>query len=216
MSVNLKIPAIQDTFYNATQAPQVRRALESINARFGSIIRNVSTLTKVPEILITSFIFIESGGDDKVPSTGVERATGLMQISPATVYDTINIEIRQKRLSTGEANIINKYIPNFRTTMRRPYSQVRQSIINALRNNEFNILLGTMYMGQLIDINKKGNDLRLDKVVVQYNQGRFSPVTKSIDWKTLSKQELYKRLNKTTQAYVVKLIGVNGTLDLLA
>jgi soluble lytic murein transglycosylase-like protein len=213
--MNVKIPSIQDTFYNAAEATQVRRALLSINTRFGSIIKNVSQLTKVPEVLITSFIFIESGGNDKVPSTGVERATGLMQISPATVYDTINIEIRRKRLLAGEAQIINKHIPNFRNVVRRPYSEIKQSIIKSLQNNEFNILLGTMYLGQLIDLNKKGNDLRLDKVVVQYNQVRYSAITKSINWKTLSKQELYKTLNSITQSYVVKLIGINGTLDLL-
>lgn len=216
MILNIPIPALDDSFYDTSESSQVKTALNRINQRFGNIISTVSRLTGVPEILITSFIFIESGGNDNVPSTGVERATGLMQISPATVYDTINIEIRQKRLTLDESKLLSKYIPNFRNLLRRPYPQVRQNIIDALKNNEFNILVGTMYLSQLISINRRGNDLRLDKVVIQYNQGRFHPITRTLRWKTLPKQELYKTLNETTQAYVVKLMGINGTLDLLA
>jgi hypothetical protein len=55
----------------------------------------------------------------------------------------------------------------------------------------------------------------MDKVIIQYNMGRYSKVTKTTDWKTLPKDELYKKMNKITQSYIVKMLGINGTLDIL-
>lgn len=211
--LSVKIPAINESFYSPTDARQVAGALDSIYERYGTFINKASKLSNVPVDLITSFIFIESGGKENVRTTGVEAATGLMQVTPALAYDIYSIEKRNKRLTADEQAAISKFVPL--STFAKSYSTVKATIADALKKPEFNIIMGTIALGYLIDINKSNGKARLDKVVVQYNQGLYSRTTKTDWWKKDSVEQLYTKLNSVSKAYVKKLLGVRGTLDLL-
>lgn len=213
MNLKLDIPAIQDSFYGTKDISSVRIGLAQIQAKYGDIISLASGLTKVPENIIKSFIWIESAGNEGVNTTGSEQATGLMQLTPAVVYDTINLEIKKKRLTQAERDYLNQFINV--DDFSSPYSDIKDTIIAVLSDKMFNIFAGALLLGQLIDMTPDGQNMRMDKVVVLYNQGVYSSAAKSSDFKDLALADFYKTLNPITKAYVLKLIGQNGTLDIL-
>ncbi len=212
--LSVKIPVINEAFYiKPNDITQVQSALSNISTKYGSIIANVSSATFVPADVIKSVIFIESRGDENVKTTGVEAATGLMQVSPATAYDTIKKEIEKKRLSAPERAMLNKYL-NLGAFPKTYDSNIKAQLAKNLKKPEFNILIGSMYLGILMELNTEKGKVRFDKVIVQYNAGFYFPLQIKETWKK-DEQSLYKSLNPVTKAYVLKFIGKNGTLDIL-
>lgn len=74
-----------------------------------------------------------------------------------------------------------------------------------------NILIGSIYLGLLIDEHTEGSSVRLDKVVIRYNRGYFSDnrgknIVGDID-------SVVKNVPTESKNYVLKLLGKNGTLD---
>ena len=77
-------------------------------------------------------------------------------------------------------------------------------------NAEFNILMGAMYLGILIDQHHEVGGLRLDKALLRYARGYFfKPAAGSIE------QVLDQVKGKSTEAYtyVIKILGKNGLLE---
>ncbi len=216
MNLNIKIPAINDSFWvKSTDIELVKNKLVAIKAKYNAIIQNVSLASNVPVEVIVSVIFIESAGNQGVATTGSEKATGLMQVSPATAYEVIKSEIEKKgRLSAGEKTILTKYGINTAAYPKTYTSAIKTALQKALAYPEFNILVGSMNLRILMDLNTEGGTVRLDKVIVQYNAGFYYPNSHQTIWKQ-DINNLYKNLNSTTKSYVLKFIGKNGTLDIL-
>jgi hypothetical protein len=80
---------------------------------------------------------------------------------------------------------------------------------------EFNILIGTIILGQLINEFTENGKPRLDKIVVIYNTGRYSKTSKATINHTGDTTSLVAKLPKGVGDYVKKLVGVNGVLDVL-
>jgi soluble lytic murein transglycosylase-like protein len=78
-----------------------------------------------------------------------------------------------------------------------------------LYDPEFNILCGAIYLGILIDRHTENGLLRLDKIVTRYNVGFFTKV------KGKTPEEVMLNSNKETRAYIKKLVGTNGVLDII-
>ncbi len=213
----MKIPAINQKFYPDSAVKQIENKIQNvIRQKYGNIINNVADMTGVNEEVIEGFIFIESSGnkDAKTP-----YAIGLMQISPAMVSDTIIKEYRSKRLDKREEDIIKKNIGADRwTKVQKAKSNSIGTFVtrDELFDPEFNILMGALHIGQLMDEFTENNIPRLDKVVVIYNTGRYSKLAKKIIAdKTSSMEKLTNSLPVGQADYVRKLIGVNSVLDII-
>ncbi len=74
-----------------------------------------------------------------------------------------------------------------------------------------NILIGSIYLGLLVDEHTEGKDIRLDKVVIRYNRGYFSDNRGKNIVGTL--ENVIKNVPTESKNYVLKLLGKNGTLD---
>jgi hypothetical protein len=77
--LSIKIPSINQSYYDKTSAKaNQEKIVNVIRPKFGSIINTVSSMSNVPSQLIESFIFIESGGNEKAQSpyaVGLSLAT---------------------------------------------------------------------------------------------------------------------------------------------
>lgn len=219
--LNVSVPAIQKAFYPNEQRSAIRKKLDSIYADYAKEIKFVSSITNVPEKLITSFIFIESAGNPKATSSA--GAVGLMQLIPASASDILFLENQKKRLTDAEKKVLAEKLGNRFTNglLKMRYLgdlvKVGNSISSTFVTKEdlldplLNILIGSIYLGLLVDEHNEGGNLRLDKVVIRYNRGYFSDnkgknLLGSID-------DIVARVPTESKNYVLKLLGKNGTLD---
>ena len=100
------IPMIGRAYYKDEQVPAVRRALFSIKAAYGKLIREASRLTGVAEELLASVIFIESGGRPDAESSA--GALGLMQLKRETAEDYLWLAKRKSLLTDELAMALNR------------------------------------------------------------------------------------------------------------
>ncbi len=217
---NVIIPSVENKFYSDTQAPLVKKKINEIYNSYKGIMDNVSTISKVPTELLKSFTFIESAGDPNAVSHA--GAVGLMQLVPSSASDILVLENKKKRLTDAEKAILTKYLGKRFTDgiLKMKYLGDKKTVNGVtsatwvtkedLLNPELNLLIGAIYLGLLIDEETDKNRLRLDRVVLRYNRGYFSKVDRGLALPALV-------VNQPTESkdYVYKLLGTNGTLDLL-
>jgi len=212
------IPMTPRGYYSDAALVQNRTKLSEIARKYYKEIKQAETLTNVPGALILSVIFTESAGNPSVVS--YVGAAGLMQVMPQTANDVIYLENKYGRISAGELLILKKYLGN---RISGPLKQ--QYLSHKIKENnfsgnvvvradmlkpEFNILIGAMYLGLLIDQHREASGLRLDKALLRYAQGYF--------FKTVNgnvEQVLDHAKEKSTEAYsyVLKVLGKNGLLE---
>ena len=214
-TLNIKIPAISDSFYTAPQVPQVKDSIEGIQGKYGSVVNNIAKISNIPSDLLYSFIFIESAGNATAVNKG-SGATGLMQIAPKSATEIIYKEIKLGRLSHEEEAILIKYIGADKLKKIRKMKQGANEFYitqSDLLKPELNVLVGAIFLGILLDEESKAGGARLDKVVIRYNKGyyyasRGRDIIGDIG-------TVLKNLSGETAAYIKKLLGKNGTLDIL-
>jgi len=212
--LNINIPLTEKSYYTPIVAKQNEEKIKNvIIPRFGKYIDNISVLTNVPAQLIQSIIFIESGGNQNASSP---YAVGLMQVGFATASDTLVKEKGLGRLRDGEIKILKKYLGSRYSLLDKVkpnQKTIGKTFITKadLLNPEFNILVGSILLKQLIDEFSE-NTLRLDKVVVIYNGGRTGSVAKKIIPFKGTTDEMITQVPKETANYIKKLIGNNGVL----
>ena len=215
-ALKVKVPQLSTKAYENYAVSQITAKLSTIKNNYGNFITNAAKLTNVPEEIIYSFIFIESSGD-KNAIGGI--SVGLMQINPATASDVIYSEIKKGRLSAEEEAVLRKQIGvKMDCLKKQKYSShgmacnnntgisvTKQDLLNA----EFNIMVGAIALGQLIDEYTEGGTVRLDKVVIVYNQGIGAK--KRVAGKDLNGVVSAAGQSKT---YIIRLLGTNGLLDI--
>jgi soluble lytic murein transglycosylase-like protein len=173
-------------------------------------------MSNVPKELIESFIFIESGGNANAQSP---YAVGLMQLSPATASDTLVKEKGLGRLSAPETELLKKYLGGRygliegvkpkQTSLGKTFITKKDLFIP-----EFNILLGTILLKQLMDeFTEPNGKIRMDKVIVIYNGGRYGKIAKKVIASKEGIEEIVKIVPKETSSYILKLLGTEGILD---
>lgn len=216
--MDYKIPGLNSSFYDLTSAKLIEGKIKNmIRPNYGVMINNISNLTGVNKELIESFIFIESSGD---PTANTPYAYGLMQVGLATASDALVYEKSSGRLSAGEEILVRKYLGD-RWNLIKNLSSGQKSIGKTfitkadLYKPEFNILVGTIILGQLINEFTENGRPRLDKVVVVYNTGRYAKISKTAMAHTGNTDTLVAKLPKGQADYIRKLVGVNGLLDIL-
>jgi len=216
-NVSIKIPALNQSYYDAVSSKANQDKINNIiKPKYGAIVDNISAITNVPKEIIYAFIFIESGGNEKAKSP---YATGLMQLNGATASDLIVKEKGAGRLSEAESNMLKKYLGS-RYSLVESVKPKQTSLGKTFITNddllkpEFNILLGSLLIGQLIsEFTESDGKIRMDKVVTIYNGGRYGATAKKVIPFQGSTEQLIAIVPKETSAYILKLLGTQGVLD---
>jgi len=214
---SIKIPSINQSYYDKVSSKSNQDKIKNeIRPKFGNIINSISAMSNVPKEMIEAFIFIESGGN---PNAKSPYAVGLMQLSPATASDTLVKEKGLGRLSAPEANLIKKYLGNRyrliegvkpnQTSLGKTFITKKDLLIP-----EFNVLLGTVLLKQLMDeFTEPNGKIRMDKVIVIYNGGRYGNTAKKVIESKEGIEQIIKIVPKETSSYILKLLGTEGILD---
>jgi soluble lytic murein transglycosylase-like protein len=214
----IKVPLISVKYYDDSKTIAIRQKVDSIKAAFGKSIAEIAKLTKVSENILYGFIFIESAGNP-IAYNKSSGATGLMQLVPAAASDIVVLENKQKRLTEPEKTILRKYLGSrLDCILSMKYMGHKLSCNNNvgvsitkedLYQPELNVLIGAIYLGQLIDQFTENGLVRLDKVVLKYNRGLFARIIGT------TVKEVYDNANTESRNYISKLAGENGVLHIL-
>ena len=211
----------------------IKAMLEKINSQYGSYIKVASENSKIPAKLIASFIAVESGGKASVGYNAKEPAlssktTGLMQWNRDYADETLETEYKQGRLTPEEKSILAKYGVTFNSA-----GQTRAITQADAIKPELNILIGSILLGQYADsyhdggkstmvngvrrkwaIDEKDGELRLDRMIAVYNAGAYGDAgTKARTGNFQNAKQLADSVNSVTSAYIKKMLGVNGAMD---
>lgn len=216
--LEVPIPLTPRVFYSNVALPQNKAKLDQIGKKYYKEIKQAEDLTKVPGALILSVIFTESAGNPNALS--YVGAAGLMQLKPQAANDTIFLENKQGRLTAAELAILKKYLGNrVNGPLKQKYlsHKIKENNFTGnvvtradMMNPEFNILVGAMLLGILIDQHQEAGTLRLDKVLLRYGLGYFfKPGEGNVE------QVLDRVKTKSTEAYsyILKVAGKNGLLE---
>ena len=192
-----------------------KKMIEDVDNNYGKIIDKWADVFDVDRGIIISFICTESGGKN----VGANRfkATGLMQVTPNTVYEVITkwgVQVKEP-LSTQTKTFLNSKVSTTSkwSSSRVPTSAETTQILSALTNVEYNIAVGTATIRWMIEAFAKIGVGGLDKVMVAYNAGYYGMRNKV---KNLTAQQIVndKSIPVESRAYVLKMMGVNGFMDL--
>jgi hypothetical protein len=192
---------------------QIEAQLRKIWTNYGKYIQFASKESGIaPEVLV-SFISVESGGNATAGGAG-SATQGLMQFNKNYVKSQLKNEFTSKRLSANEKAKLAAYGFNFDASGNtRDFTQAD------LIKPELNVVVGSIVLGQLIDqpFAVQNGNLRLDKVITTYNSGLYSKWSKiAMASNSTNAKQLHDELagNKVTQAYIRKIMGENGALDI--
>jgi soluble lytic murein transglycosylase-like protein len=222
--IEFKVPDVNRSFaqgtYKYSDQSVIMANTALLNKIVGSYSRQINTWGEEFEIdnsIIASFIATESGGKNTPPNK--YNATGLMQVTPNSVWETIakwQVMV-DSPLSEKAKSFFNKAIPlskNFNPNTL-PSSAVKNQILKALQDNpEFNIAIGVALLRWLLEAFKDGNTTHLNKVMVSYNAGYYSMRNKVKGKLTTAELLNNKTIPFESRAYLLKMLGVNGFLDL--
>lgn len=211
-TVMIDLPAVSESYYQDHEIALNKTKLDQIKQQYGTFVKAISEMTNIPDTLIYSFIFIESGGDFGAING---KATGLMQVGWNSATDIVFMEHKKGRLGEAEKAVLSKYLGGKLGQILAMKSPGLALYIaqGDLLNPELNILVGSIYLGQLIDESMDNGSLRLDKVIARYNSGYYSYSRgKDLIGDTLA---VIARVNPITKAYITKMIGKNGVLEIL-
>ena len=215
--IRLKVPLLSESFYNKDAAKMNKTALQNIRRTYSQWIEGAAYLCNVPSEIITAIIFLESGGKPALVSSA--GAVGLMQLKPFTANDTIWLENSKNRLTSLEKTLIRKYIGiRLDALLQMKYLNHKLKVNNysgnVISKNDlthpyFNVLIGTMLIGLLIDQATTNDQLKFENALLRYNQGYFFvPKGNNI-------HETMAFLKGRTEAYnyVLKMVGKNGLME---
>lgn len=194
--------------------------IKSINNSYLNSIEKWGKVFEIDTEVIISFIATESGGKNTKPNQFL--ATGLMQVTPNAVAECLP----KFRIVTGQSftsdtiNYLNKK-GSFLLQLKRdvPLSATnRTKILNLLEtDSEFNIMIGTMYLRFLLQMFSDANTAFLNKAMIAYNAGAYNAALRSYGKAAVKSDTLVnnKKLPLESRSYVLKMLGVDGFLDLI-
>jgi hypothetical protein len=190
---------------------------KDIKLKLGSLISKWGTEFEVDEEILVGFIATESGGENSAPNA--YNATGYMQITPVSVYETITKwnNMVSVPLSEKTKEVLLKYTPNYKkwSSSKTPTTSQLNEIKTASRNADFNIAMGTAIIRWLLEAYSKEGDSPLNKVMVSYNIGYYGARNKIKGNMTSQQMLATKGLGVEPKAYLLKMLGRYGFLDLL-
>lgn len=220
--IEIKVPAINRSFVQGNFSyakPETisanKKMIEMVEKTYGKLIEKWAKVFEVDESIIVCFICTESGGKNAPPNKF--KATGLMQVTPLTVYETITkwnsivgspLSKQAQSFFQNQVSSTSKWSGN-----RKPTSAELSQIQAKLNDIEYNIAIGTSVIRWLIQGFDKLGTATLEKVMVAYNAG-FYGIRNKIKNMTASQIVNDKSLPLESRGYVLKMVGVHGFLDL--
>lgn len=209
------------SYSDASSKSSNTEMIRSINTKYGTEIKTWSDVFGIPVGVIVGFIATESGG--KMLGPNQYQATGLMQVTPAAIYDSArkwNTEVSTP-LPAKARTLLTSKIPNFFTT--KNLSSVSASILRNLEKDaNFNIMAGTLTLRWLIErfTDDSGVSKSLNKAMVAYNAGAYRVVLGSskigretpVDSTSLATN---RQVPKESRSYLYKMLGKDGFLELI-
>jgi hypothetical protein len=191
---------------------QIKSMLERIWKNYGSYIKFASLNSKIPSKVLVAFIAVESGGKADAGSAG-HITQGLMQWNRSYAKTQLERELSQNRMTPAEKSKLAEFGIKFDANGKT------REITNADQiKPELNILIGSIVLGQLIDNDwaKEGNKLRLDRVIAVYNAGAYGDAGKKARLGNYpTPKALADSVNSITRAYIAKIVGKDGALDII-
>jgi hypothetical protein len=181
---------------------QIKSMLERIWKNYGSYIKFASLNSKIPSKVLVAFIAVESGGKADAGSAG-HITQGLMQWNRSYAKTQLERELSQNRMTPAEKSKLAEFGIKFDANGK---------------TREINILIGSIVLGQLIDNDwaKEGNKLRLDRVIAVYNAGAYGDAGKKARLGNYpTPKALADSVNSITRAYIAKIVGKDGALDII-
>lgn len=244
MSYNIVIPAIQKEWkVPSNQIPwqqQAIKAIQKLKLNYSTEFKNASILTGVPQNILYGFAAVESGGALNNTLNGASK--GVMQVNPSSCWNVMKNQLKVDTwgnfktfvFAAPEAFTINDalvYEQNLGAIDNKPanlYVTIKPSSPEIyaycgqrmVADAQFAINIGSMLLAQLIagTIASVGQ-VRLDHIVIKYNAGggRFRQVVtnKGLESASVDTTTIYNNLPiPVSQAYIVKLLGINGYMDI--
>jgi hypothetical protein len=198
----------------------VANMVRKITTNYGTYLKFASDNSKIPLEILASFIAVESGGNATAGAEG-HITQGLMQWNRNYASNTLTNEKKLGRLTADEESKLKEYNIKFDANNKT------RTITNAdQKKPELNILIGSIILGQLMDsyVNGKqdkpqwGTDengnMRLDRIIACYNAGAFGETGKLARFGNYATPSaLAKAVNPITRAYISKIYGINGAMD---
>jgi len=215
-NISVSIPLTQKSFYDTTSAKaNADRINNIIKPKYGKIIDNISKITNVPSELIYSFVFIESRGSETAETP---YAVGLLQLSPATASDVLIKEKGLGRLEKEESEMLKKYLGGryeLIANVKPNQKTIGKTFITRedLLKPELNLLIGSILLSQMINEFTEDGKVRLDKIAVIYNTGRFSKVGKEAIAHSGTTDELITKIPQGQADYITKLVGKHSLME---
>jgi hypothetical protein len=216
-SVKIQKRLVPIKYYQDSQVSPNMASIGRIDDQYGAMIRQYALWSNLPAYVILAWVFVESAGQNAQPNRF--QATGLMQVTPATANETIRVEYRTKRMNTQEKTELIKHIgqARFDCIVGQAWDGEKKSCngnkgvsisSSDLLKPAFNLLVGTLYLKQMVDRHTEAGMVRLDKVIVNYNAGRYAKVPDG------TPIELYAKVGAIeTKNYITKVAGINGLLE---
>lgn len=230
--VLVNVPDVQLTFKSGAidyakkevKASNVN-TLKRINSSYGTYINKWGEALSIPNGVIAGFIATESSGQMVGPNKF--EATGLMQATPPSAYDAIanwKKEVKDPIPAAiiQELNTKAKFLLNGTS-----YANAKSGILNLLKTDaSFNILAGCMILRWMFERFSNNGTALLNRALVAYNAGAYTPSQASKDpgaKSTAANRNVAdtatlvasKSVPLESRYYLVKMLGVDGFLDLI-
>jgi hypothetical protein len=220
MNFKIVIPLTQvqpDSTFQKDLVTQVPKMIKS----YGSYFNQAALLTNLPVQVLYSMAMVESTGrhtrsNGDVIVTGDEKSAGIMQISPNMFYEVYFKEIRGGRISPQLEAKVKKFLPiDFKSkSVTSPANAASRGLVaKALESVEFNIIASAIVLRRLLEESADSDmTMRLDKAIVKYNAGLYSPSTKTTQYKTGDTTAVISVAPAITKVYIPKVVGKNGAM----
>ena len=235
--MEIKIPAIQKEWKVPSNQPtwksQAISVIKKIKTNYTVQMAKASQYTGVPVNILIAFAATESGGALNQTLNGPSK--GVMQVNPSSAWQALSDQIKvdtigrfyplyqlapnaftvKKAVAANSLGKATDYLTLKPLSTAAPYLGQRM-----VADAQFAIYMGSLLLAQLIagTIAKTGQ-IRLDHIIVKYNAGtgRFKQVVtnRGLESASVDTTQLYNQLGiPVSQAYIVKMMGINGYLDI--
>ena len=195
--------------------------LQGIKNNYGKSIEKWSNSFELGVPMLSSFIAVESSG--KMVGKNNAGAIGLTQVTAVLVRESISkfkiitkVDLPTEAVKSikSKASFLLSLTPNNQDLSSENTSKL-ESLLKS--DSDFNILMGALGLRWGLEITKALGKTYLQKGIIAYNQSAYGDISryknKEVKTITLFKD---KGIPKETRNYLVKILGIDGFLELYA
>jgi soluble lytic murein transglycosylase-like protein len=219
--VRIVVPDILKVYSTFSQ-PATKNAniemIRRINSDYGGYINKFASAFEMPAGLIVAFIATESNGNKNAISSCCPEIRGLMQVSPAAVYDTATkwSSVTSVPMPSAAVQELNSKVPEI--LQNKSLASIKNKIISYETDPSFNIMAGCMTLRWCIE--KYSTFLtgaQINKAMIAYNYGVNRKALRDYGKVVVDTTAMYNNdaFPRESKSYLVKMLGVDGFLSLI-